>query len=101
MDFIERYLGFSPDDGDGPFEALVFGCDVKHSRTRLWITKRLRPSTALFSLCTILLTERLGCGHRFGSHNAVLRGYGVRCYKDRLLQSIPNFLQTRPCAGII
>ena len=23
MDFIERYLGFSPDGGDGPFEVMT------------------------------------------------------------------------------
>jgi uncharacterized membrane protein YeaQ/YmgE (transglycosylase-associated protein family) len=39
--------------------ALVFGCDVKHPRTRLGIAKRLRSCTAFFGAGTILLTERL------------------------------------------
>ena len=38
--------------------ALVFGCGIKHSHTRLWITKHLRLSAAFFSAGTILLTER-------------------------------------------
>ena len=46
--------------------ALVFRCDVKHSRTRLWVTKRLRFSVAFFSACAILLTER--CWPRRGIH---------------------------------
>jgi hypothetical protein len=36
--------------------SLVFRCDLKHSRTRLWITKRLRLSATFYGACAVLLT---------------------------------------------